>query len=120
MKATTACQCIVALSLISTGVQTQGPATAAVESGADTSASSGTSGARKPGTVNRDATMRGTTPPAKPKQAPMPPDPAQQVEERVRSGQMDQPIAQGAISERLNQLESGSKSPFENTVSGQR
>jgi hypothetical protein len=39
----------------------------------------------------------------------MPRDRAQEVEERVRSGQMEQPIAQGEISERLNQLESGSK-----------
>jgi hypothetical protein len=31
----------------------------------------------------------------------------QEVEDRVRSGQMDQPIAQGEISERLNQLEGG-------------
>jgi hypothetical protein len=43
------------------------------------------------------------------KQAPMPRDRAREVEERVRSGQMEQPIAQGEISERLNQLESGSK-----------
>jgi hypothetical protein len=41
---------------------------------------------------------------------PTPPDRSQAVEERLRSGQMDKPVAQGEISERLNQLYSGSKS----------
>jgi len=39
---------------------------------------------------------------------PAPRDPSQAVEERLRSGQMDKPIAQGEISDRLNQLYSGS------------
>jgi hypothetical protein len=44
----------------------------------------------------------------KPKQMPLPRDPSQVVEERLRSGQMDKPIAQGEISDRLNRLYSGS------------
>ena len=111
MYATTACQYIIALSLVSIGVPTQAmTATAAVGSG-EASASSGTAEVRKPatpGTSNPHGTTRGT-PAGKPREAPMPPNRAQEVEERVRSGQMDQPIAQGEISERLNQLGSGSK-----------
>ena len=46
---------------------------------------------------------------------PTPPDRSQAVEERLRSGQMEKPIAQGEISERLNQLYSGSKSFTDDT-----
>src|SRR5207249_11297380 len=111
MNATTACQCIISLSLVTIGVPTQASATGA--SGAQASASSGTPEERKPGTpgtANPNGTTRGTTSTGKTREAPMPPNRAQEVEERVRSGQMEQPIAQGEISERLNQLESGSKS----------
>ena len=48
----------------------------------------------------------------------MPTDRAREVEERVRSGQMDQPIAQGEISERLNQLQSGVQSLSDEPASG--
>jgi hypothetical protein len=50
----------------------------------------------------------GMPPAAKPKQFPAPRDPSQAVEERLRSGQMDKPIAQGEVSDRLNHLYSGS------------
>ena len=112
MNATTACQCIITLSLVSLGIPTE--TTAITASGSDAQASQ-TPESRKP--ANRDGTMRGTAPAVKPKPSMVPSNPAQQVEERVRSGQMDQPVAQGEISERLNQLGSGSKSLFDNTAS---
>jgi hypothetical protein len=58
------------------------------------------------------------TPAGKIKEAPVPTDRAREVEERVRSGQMEQPIAQGEISERLNQLESGSNSVSDQASTG--
>ena len=119
MNATTACHCIITLSLVSIGVPTPVTATAAVGSSDQASASSARPEVRKPGTpgtANPHGTARGTTPTGKTREAPMPPNRAQEVEERVRSGQMDQPIAQGEISERLNQLGSGSKSAFDETT----
>lgn len=118
MNATTACRYIITLSFVSIGVPTQTPATAASGSGAQASAPTETHEASKPtpGTANRDGTMRGTAPAGKTKQAPMPPNRAQEVEERVRSGQMEQPIAQGEISKRLNQLESGASSLSDETA----
>jgi hypothetical protein len=112
MNRTTACQCMMTVTVLIVGVQLQ--ATAAVVSGSRVLASApgDTQEVRKPatpGTANRDGTAAGTAPAGKMKQAPMPRDRAREVEERVRSGQMEQPIAQGEISERLNQLESGSK-----------
>jgi hypothetical protein len=120
MNATTACPYIITLSLVSIGVPTPIPATAASGSGAQASAPTETHEATKPetpGTANRDGTMRGTAPAGMTKQAPMPSNRAQEVEERVRSGQMEQPIAQGEISERLNQLESGASTLSDETAS---
>lgn len=105
MNVARACQCIITLSLIGTGVPTQ-PAAAAFGSEIQPSASGRSHETRKPSTPESASRDRA----GKPKDAPTPPSPAQQVEERVRSGQMEQPIAQGAISERLNQLEGGSNS----------
>jgi len=119
MNATTACRCIITLSLVGIGVPTPVTAIAAVGSTDRASASSATPEGRKPatpGTANPHGTARGTPPAGKTREAPMPPNRAQEVEERVRSGQMDQPIAQGEISERLNQLGSGSKSAFDETT----
>jgi hypothetical protein len=113
MNVTRACECIITLSLIGMGVPTQ-PAAAAFESETQPSVSGRSHEPRKPSTPepgNRDRL-------GKPKDAPTPPSPAQQVEERVRSGQMEQPAAQGAISERLNQLESGSNSLSGQTAAG--
>jgi hypothetical protein len=107
MNATTASQCIITLSLISIGLPTQAQVTAASGSGSAGSAPSETHENRKPaapGTAN----PRGTPPAGKPRQLPVPPDRAQEVEERVRSGQMEPPIAQDVISEQLEQLHSGS------------
>lgn len=44
----------------------------------------------------------------KPNQRPAPRDPGRAVDERLQSGQMDKPIAQGEVSDRLNQLYSES------------
>jgi hypothetical protein len=69
--------------------------------------------AGKPATPRKgdpNVTARGTPSAGKPKQIPGSPNPSQVVEERLRSGQMEKPIAQGEISERLNRLYSGSNS----------
>ena len=114
MNVTTACQCIITLTLFGISVPIHMPATAASGSVAQASMSSGTPETKTPptaGSANPNATTRGATRPGKTGEAPrMPPNRTQEVEDRVRSGQMDQPIAQGEISERLNQLEAGSKS----------
>lgn len=121
MNVIRACQCIITLSLVGVGMPTEAPA--ATASGSDVQpASSRNHDARKPAmpeAANRDGTTSGTPRAGKPKEAPTPPNPAQQIEERVRSGQMEQPIAQGAISERLNQLESGSNSLPDQTATTQ-
>lgn len=119
MNFTTACQCIVTLSLVGIAAPTQ-PPSAASESNVH-SVTSGSHEARNPSppdATHRNGPMSAAPPVAKPKEAPAPPNPAQQVEERVRSGQMEQPIAQGAISERLNQLEGGSSHSSEHTATG--
>jgi len=121
MKTTMACQCLIILSLVSIGVPMQAAAAAISGSGVQPSASSTTSETRKPvppGTATPKGTMRGMTPAGKIKEAPVPTDRAREVEERVRSGQMEQPIAQGEISERLNQLESGSNSVSDQASTG--
>ena len=110
MNVRRACHCIITVSLIGIGVPTQ-PAAAAFGSETQPSASSRHE-PRKP-SAPEPANRAG-----KPKDAQTPPSPAQQVEERVRSGQMEQPTAQGAISERLNQLEGGSNSLSDRTAAG--
>jgi hypothetical protein len=113
MKTTMACQCLIILSLLGIGAPTQAAAAAISGSGAQASAASGAPETRKPvspGTATPKGTTRGITPTGKIREAPVPPDRAQEVEERVRSGRMEQPVAQGEISERLNRLESGSNS----------
>ena len=112
MNVTTACRCVIILSLVGISIPTPIMAIAVVGSNDQASASSATRDIKKPGTpetANPRGTPRGTTQAGKTREAPVKPDRAQEVEERVRSGQMDQPIAQGEISERLNQLGSGSK-----------
>src|SRR5262245_52999837 len=108
MNVTTACQCIITLSLVSLSVSTHTSAAAAPGSGTEASASTGTPEANKPATpANPNGMTRGTTPVGKTREAPLTPaNRTREVENRVRSGQMDQPVAQGEISERLNQLES--------------
>jgi hypothetical protein len=108
MNARMLCQCILTVSLMSIGLLVQSPAIAASGSNTQARAHRDSQETRKPTTTAKpNETPRATTPTGRMREAPLPPDRAQQVEERVRSGQMDQPIAQGEISERLNQLHSG-------------
>jgi hypothetical protein len=79
----------------------------ALASQSDGSTSGGNQKMGKPGAVGKgDAGGMPLT--GKPKQMPAPRDPSQAVEERLRAGQMEKPIAQGEVSDRLNQLYSGS------------
>ena len=109
MAAITAFLCMMTLSLVSITILTEFQSIAA--SGQDGGvAFSGSQETGKPETPRKaDPNATVLTPSAgKAKQIPMPPDRAQAVEERLRSGQMEKPIAQGEISERLNRLYSGS------------
>jgi hypothetical protein len=117
MNAASARRCVIALMLLGVGVAT--PASPPVSI---IHASNGSSEARKPATAGGatpDGTTRGTVPAAKTRPAPTPPSRAQEVEQRVRSGQMEPPVAQGDISERLNQLESGLSSLSDETGTDQ-
>jgi hypothetical protein len=112
MTMTTACLCIITLLLVSVPIPASPQESATFESGSAGS----TPGARHeakettPANAKPRRKTEGVPPVGKPRQMPTPPDRTQAVEERLRSGQMEKPIAQGEISERLNQLYSGSKS----------
>jgi hypothetical protein len=99
------------LSLVSLTIATQSQITTA--SGSDGVVAP--SGSEEPGKMamprkaDPNATVR-TPSPGKPKQIPVAPDRTQAVEERLRSGQMEKAIAQGEISDRLDQLYGGSNS----------
>ena len=71
-------------------------------------------GREKPALRKGDSelTPGGTPSAGKSKQIPALPDRTQVLEERLRSGLMEKPIAQGEVSDRLNQLYGGSNSPF--------
>lgn len=62
----------------------------------------------KPRGFRPDGTMGGIRPPDIPGRTPIPRERAQALEERLRNGQMEQPAAQGQISDRLEQLHRGS------------
>ncbi len=62
----------------------------------------------KPRGAHPDGTKRSIRPSDIPDQTPPPNVRARALEERLRRGQMDRPIAQGQISDRLEQLHSGS------------
>jgi hypothetical protein len=74
----------------------------------------------KPRGSHLDGTMRSTQPPYLPGQTPVPRERTRALEERLRSGQMERPIAQGQISDRLEQLHSGTaEGSSGNTATGQ-
>lgn len=74
----------------------------------------------KPRGSHSDSTMRSMRPPYIPGQTPVPREQTRALEERLRSGQMERPIAQGQISDRLEQLHSGSvESSTSDTATGQ-
>jgi len=62
----------------------------------------------KPKGSRPDSAMRSGRPPDIPDQTPAPSVRAQALEERIRRGEMERPIAQGEISDRLEQLHRGS------------
>jgi len=109
MNATAAVLCIMTLSLVSIAISTESQSIAVSGPDGDL-ASTGTQETGKPAMPRKaDPNAMIRTPSAgKPKQTPLPPDRTQTVEERLRSGQLEKPIAQGEVSERLNQLYGGS------------
>jgi hypothetical protein len=62
----------------------------------------------KPKGFKPDSTTGSIRPPDMPGRTPVPRVRAQALEERLRNGQMEQPAAQGQISDRLEQLHRGS------------
>ncbi len=127
MKATTSCRWVITLSLvgISAAVADVTPAHSQSAAGPGSvgsrpGGSQETPKPAKPRGSHPDGTMRSMRPPDIPGQTPVPSERARALEERLRSGQMEQPIAQGQISNRLEQLHSGSaESPTDDTVTGQ-
>lgn len=127
MKVTMWCRWFVTLSLISLSAVV----VSALPAHSQSAAGSGSVGSRpggsqetpaptKPRGSKPDGTMRSMQPPYIPGQTPVPRERAQALEERLRSGQMERPIAQGQISDRLEQLHSGSaESSTSDTATGQ-
>ena len=127
MKATTWCRWFVTLSLVSLSafVVSAPPAHSQSTAGSG-SVGSGPGGSQetptptKPRGSKPDGTMRSMRPPDMPGQTPVPRERTQALEERLRNGQMEQPIAQGQISDRLEQLHRGSaESSTGDTATGQ-
>ena len=115
MKATTSCRWVNILSLVSI----LAPVVGAVPAHSQPAAVSGSEGSRPGGghEPSRPAKPRGGTPadtmrrmgPSDvPGQIPITRERTQALEERLRRGQMDQAIAQGQISDRLEQFHRGS------------
>lgn len=74
----------------------------------------------KPRGPHPDGTMRSMPSPYIPGQTPVPRERTRALEERLRSGQMERPIAQGQISDRLEQFHSGSaENSSGNTATGE-
>ena len=119
MNATTAFLCIITLSLVSitSSAQSKTNAASASEGGSPSS-----KGREKPalGKADSEVTPGGTPSAGKSKQISALPDRSQVLEERLRSGLMEKPIAQGEVSDRLNQLYSGSNSPVQERAGGAR
>jgi len=115
MKATTSCRWAITLSLISMSAAFVGATTAHSQSAAaPESVESHLGGSQetlipaKPKGSRPDGAMRSRRPPDIPDQTPPPNVRARDLEERLRRGEMERPIAQGEISDRLEQLHSGS------------
>jgi len=115
MKATTSCRWAIMLSLISMSAAVVGVTPVHSQS----AAAPGSMGSRpggsqetpipaKPRGSHPDGTMRSMRPSDIPGQTPVPSERTRALEERLRSGQMERPIAQGQISDWLEQLHSGS------------
>ena len=115
MKATTSCRWAIMLSLISMSAAVVGVTPVHSQS----AAAPGSMGSRpggsqetpipaKPRGSHPDGTMRSMRPSDIPGQTPVPSERTRALEERLRSGRMERPIAQGQISDWLEQLHSGS------------
>lgn len=127
MKATASCSWAITLSLISIFAA----AVAAAPAHSQSAVSPGSVGSHpgegqeiplpaKPRGAHPDGTKRSMQPSDIPDQTPPPNVRARALEERLRRGQMDRPIAQGQISDWLEQLHSGSaESTTGETVPGQ-
>jgi hypothetical protein len=119
MNATTAFLCIMTLSLVSitSPAQSETNAASASEGSSPFNGGRGKPALRK---ADSDVTPGGTPSAGKSKQIPELPDRTQVLEERLRSGLMEKPIAQGEVSDRLNKLYSGSNSPVQERDGGAR
>jgi len=115
MKATPSCSWVTTLSLFSIFAAavdaTPAHSQSAVAPGSVGSHPSGgqeTPLPANPRVAHPDGTKRSLRPSDTPDQTPLPHVRARALEERLRRGQMDRPIAQGQISDWLEQLHSGS------------
>jgi hypothetical protein len=115
MKATTSCSWVVTLSLMSILSAVVGTIPAHSQSaaapgsvGSHPGGSQETLIPAKPRGSQPDGVMRGRRPSDIPDQPPAPSVRARALEERLRRGQMERPIAQDQISDWLEQLHSGS------------
>jgi len=124
MKATTSCSWVITLSLMSIFSAVVGSMPAHSQSAAAPgSVGSHPGGSQesllsaKPKGSHPDGTNRSMRPSDIPDQTPAPNVRARALEERLRRGQMERPIAQGEVSDRLEQLHHGSArhSPGETT-----
>jgi len=113
MKATTSCSWVVTLSLMSMlstlAVSIPVHSQSAASSGSLESHTGGTQKIpipAKPRSSQPDGAMRNSRPSDIPDQIPAPN--VRALEERIRRGEMERPIAQAEISDRLEQLHSGS------------
>jgi hypothetical protein len=113
MIMTTACLSIIAFILLTV------PLPASSQDTESTPSASHESKETAPANAKHRGKTGGMPPTGKPRHLPTPPDRTQAVEERLRSGQMEKPIAQGEISDRLNQLYSGSKGLTDETTTEQ-
>jgi hypothetical protein len=115
MKATTSCSWVITLGLMSiftavvyTSPALSQPAAALVAVESHPGGDQETPILEKPRGSRPDGTKRSMRPSGIPDQTPAPDVRARALEERLRRGQMERPIAQGEISDRLEQLHSGS------------
>ncbi|HSF67144.1 MAG TPA: hypothetical protein VLA67_06905 [Nitrospiraceae bacterium] len=115
MNATTSFSRVLTLSLISTFVAVVGTAPAHSQSAPAPVSVGSHPGVRhetplptKPRAPRTDGAMRSMRPSEMPGQTTPPNERMRALEERLRSGQMDRPIAQDQVSDRLEQLHSGS------------
>jgi hypothetical protein len=115
MKITTSCSWAVTLSLMSILSAVVGATPAHSQSATAPGAVESHPGGSqktlipaKPRSSQSDGALRNSRPSDLPIQTPVPNERARILEERLRSGQMERPIAQGDVSDRLEQLHNGS------------